>query len=36
MKIFGVSFVTLVLLFAAFYLGAKNPGVIAKFPGMGK
>jgi hypothetical protein len=30
MRIFGFSAFTLLLIFVAFYLGAKNPGALAK------
>jgi hypothetical protein len=30
MRIFGFSFMTLLLIFIAFYLGSKNPGALAK------
>lgn len=30
MRIFGFSFFTLFLLFVAFYMGAKNPGILSK------
>lgn len=30
MRIFGMSAFTLVMLFVAFYLGAKNPGALSR------
>jgi len=32
MKVFGFSIPLIVLFFIAFYLGAKNPGLLAKIP----
>lgn len=32
MRIFGFSAMTLFLIALAFYMGAKNPGVLAKLP----
>jgi hypothetical protein len=34
MRIMGFSVFTLALIFIAFILGAKNPGVLDKFPFM--
>jgi len=34
-KIFGFSLVTLLLFFAFFWLGTKNPGALAKVPVVG-
>lgn len=32
MRIFGMSFFTIALIFAAAYLGAKNPGWVSRLP----
>lgn len=34
MKIFGVSIVTIVLIFIAYFIGAKKPGLANKLMGM--
>lgn len=30
MRIFGISFVTILIVAVAFYLGAKNPNILAR------